>query len=435
MDVSKDYYKILGVNKNATKKEIRSSYLKMAKKWHPDLHKADKDKEAARIKFIEFQEAYEVLHDAGMRKKYDEMRRYGYTQDQFKQQEAYNKYRQQGGSTHARGASPFSNAWEDEFRRNMQQEWEKIRREQQDWASQRRSERHQYQHEFPFGAKQNMRGGGFGSTPFGFGPTGPKWGYDGPQPANPMGGFFRIMLNVFLFFMIFRLIGALLFGPREPRRRWDMESPFYDQTRHNPNFPPPYSLNDRMRRNRSRYGEPDDNESAYDSEYDKDRKLRRGRYVPPPPPPPGHAPRPRNSLKDPRDGRVRDDTLMDDDGTKYVFSKPSDQQTTDISSPEDQRRRMKNQKRSKYERMLEEQRMMEEVYIKARKKQMEEAEYQRQRQMNKRFGKRGTRGNVPPKGVDGDDADTEDVNTAWERYLNNNSGSESNWRDRGRKNN
>ena len=52
MDVEKDYYKILDVKKNATKKDIKSSYLKLVKQWHPDLHKNDKDKEKARTKFM-----------------------------------------------------------------------------------------------------------------------------------------------------------------------------------------------------------------------------------------------------------------------------------------------------------------------------------------------------------------------------------------------
>eukprot|EP01084_Bolivina_argentea_P203012 346768_1 len=172
MDVSKDYYKILSVNKNAPKKEIRASYLKLAKQWHPDLHQKPDDKKKAREKFIEFQEAYEVLHDDGMRKKYDEMRRYGMSQDQYKYHEAYQRQTGQSPQYTDRRASPYENMWEDQFRRNMQQEWEKIRREQRDWASARRAERHQYGDEFgqgqnPFGQGQNPFGQG--QNPFGQG--------------------------------------------------------------------------------------------------------------------------------------------------------------------------------------------------------------------------------------------------------------------------
>ena len=52
IDVYKDYYKALGVDKKASKKEIRASYLKLAKKWHPDVHKKDADKESAESKFM-----------------------------------------------------------------------------------------------------------------------------------------------------------------------------------------------------------------------------------------------------------------------------------------------------------------------------------------------------------------------------------------------
>jgi DnaJ-class molecular chaperone len=65
----KDYYQILGVPKNATEKEIKAAYRKLARKWHPDAN--PNDKEAAEEKFKEIQEAYEVLGDPEKRKKYD----------------------------------------------------------------------------------------------------------------------------------------------------------------------------------------------------------------------------------------------------------------------------------------------------------------------------------------------------------------------------
>ncbi|WP_416198944.1 MAG: J domain-containing protein [Sporanaerobacter sp.] len=64
----KDYYEILGVDKNATQDEIKSAYRKLAKKYHPDLNSGN---ESAQEKFKEINEAYEVLGDEEKRKKYD----------------------------------------------------------------------------------------------------------------------------------------------------------------------------------------------------------------------------------------------------------------------------------------------------------------------------------------------------------------------------
>ena len=64
-----DYYKILGVDNNATEKEIKSAYRKLARKYHPDLNPNDKD---AKKKFQEINEANEVLSDPEKRKKYDQ---------------------------------------------------------------------------------------------------------------------------------------------------------------------------------------------------------------------------------------------------------------------------------------------------------------------------------------------------------------------------
>ena len=69
MAEKRDYYEVLGVSKTATADEIKSAYRKLAMKYHPDRNPGDK---AAEEKFKEAAEAYDVLHDADKRAKYDQ---------------------------------------------------------------------------------------------------------------------------------------------------------------------------------------------------------------------------------------------------------------------------------------------------------------------------------------------------------------------------
>ncbi len=66
-----DYYKTLGVSREASDDEIRKAYKKLARKYHPDVKPGD---ETATKKFKQIQEAYAVLGDAEKREQYD---RYG----------------------------------------------------------------------------------------------------------------------------------------------------------------------------------------------------------------------------------------------------------------------------------------------------------------------------------------------------------------------
>ena len=69
MAEKRDYYEVLGIQKGATDDEIKKSYRRMAKQYHPDLHPGDAEAEA---KFKEVNEAYEVLSDAQKKARYDQ---------------------------------------------------------------------------------------------------------------------------------------------------------------------------------------------------------------------------------------------------------------------------------------------------------------------------------------------------------------------------
>lgn len=91
-----DYYKTLGIEKNATEEDIKKAYRKLARKFHPDLNPNDKE---ANKKFQQINEANEVLSDAEKRKKYDA---YG---ENWQHAEQYEQARQQ--------RSQASQGWQD----------------------------------------------------------------------------------------------------------------------------------------------------------------------------------------------------------------------------------------------------------------------------------------------------------------------------------
>ena len=81
-----DYYKLLGIDKTATSKDIKNAYRKLARKFHPDLNPNDKD---AKKKFQQINEANEVLSDPEKRKKYDQYGKDWQHSDQFEKQKQY----------------------------------------------------------------------------------------------------------------------------------------------------------------------------------------------------------------------------------------------------------------------------------------------------------------------------------------------------------
>ncbi len=91
-----DYYKLLGIDKTATSRDIKNAYRKLARKFHPDLNPNNKD---AKRNFQQINEANEVLSDPEKRKKYDQ---YGKDWQHSEQFEKQKQYQQQ--SSDSRGA-------------------------------------------------------------------------------------------------------------------------------------------------------------------------------------------------------------------------------------------------------------------------------------------------------------------------------------------
>lgn len=103
----KDYYKILGVNRNANEENIKSAYRKLAKKFHPDKNPDDL---AAEEKFKEISEAYDVLSDPAKRKKFDDFIDFGNKQTTY-------SYRKSSNYTNTTSETEFSDFFKQFFRR------------------------------------------------------------------------------------------------------------------------------------------------------------------------------------------------------------------------------------------------------------------------------------------------------------------------------
>lgn len=109
-----DYYKILGISKNATEPEIKKAYRKLARKLHPDINPDDKE---AHAKFQQLNEANEVLGNPEKRKKYDKYGKdweRGEEYDQYQRQNA-NSNRQQQSGGFGGGGGDFSDFFSSMF--------------------------------------------------------------------------------------------------------------------------------------------------------------------------------------------------------------------------------------------------------------------------------------------------------------------------------
>jgi len=95
-----DYYKVLGVDKNASENDIKKAYRKLARKYHPDLNPNDKESEK---KFKEINEANEVLSNPENRKKYDKYGEHWQQADEIEKQRT--QQQDYGGGA---GGSAFS---------------------------------------------------------------------------------------------------------------------------------------------------------------------------------------------------------------------------------------------------------------------------------------------------------------------------------------
>jgi curved DNA-binding protein len=98
-----DYYKILGVSKDASQKDIKAAYRKLARKYHPDLNPDDKD---AKKNFQQVNEANEVLGDPEKRKKYDQ---YGHDWQHAGEYQNAHQYQHQSQGRQQQ----YSGGWQD----------------------------------------------------------------------------------------------------------------------------------------------------------------------------------------------------------------------------------------------------------------------------------------------------------------------------------
>lgn len=116
--MAKDFYKILGVKKDASQDEIKKAYRKLARKWHPDINPGNKE---AETKFKEISGAYDCLGNNEKRKLYDEFGEdslhSGFDAEKAREYKKWGAYEQQGAYSDAGGGQGFGRyeSYEDIF--------------------------------------------------------------------------------------------------------------------------------------------------------------------------------------------------------------------------------------------------------------------------------------------------------------------------------
>ena len=114
-----DYYKVLGVQPNATNDEIKKAYLQKCKEYHPDRNKGSKQMQS---KFVQANEAYNVLSNVNKRREYDARQKSSFHQSPYQS----NKWSNQ---TQSRPEDVYQQYQQYENRRQTNQEWSRHRRD------------------------------------------------------------------------------------------------------------------------------------------------------------------------------------------------------------------------------------------------------------------------------------------------------------------
>ena len=113
--MAKDYYKIMGVSKDASQDEVKKAYRKLARKWHPDINPGNKEAEQ---RFKEISEAYDVIGDEKKRKLYDEFGheglQAGFDAEKARQYQQWGSFQQQAQGAGGQGFGRYQ-TYEDIF--------------------------------------------------------------------------------------------------------------------------------------------------------------------------------------------------------------------------------------------------------------------------------------------------------------------------------